>query len=112
VQNFKRFHTLRHVFSRNIRDRYAGRAQGAINCFDPGAHPAFRVAPGTQGPDRMRPMMRIIFPLLVAFASLLGTGAHAQSNVRLAADAPDSYTVVRGDTLWDISGRFLQEPWR
>ena len=57
-------------------------------------------------------MMRIIFPLLVAFASLLGTGAHAQSNVRLAADAPDSYTVVRGDTLWDISGRFLQEPWR
>ena len=57
-------------------------------------------------------MMRIIFPLFVAFASLLGSGAHAQSSVRLAADAPDSYTVVRGDTLWGISGRFLQEPWR
>jgi LysM repeat protein len=30
----------------------------------------------------------------------------------LASGAPDSYTVKRGDTLWDISKLFLTSPWR
>ena len=41
--------------------------------------------------------------------------AFAQAAGNLAqyvrSDHPDVYTVVKGDTLWDISGRFLERPW-
>ncbi len=30
----------------------------------------------------------------------------------LSPNAPDRYTVKRGDTLWDISGLYLRRPWR
>ena len=38
--------------------------------------------------------------------------AKVDNPLKLADDAPTMYTVVKGDTLWDISGKFLKEPWR
>jgi len=56
-------------------------------------------------------MIRIIF-LLLSAAVALGMGSALAAPAALAPNAPDTYTVKRGDTLWDISGRFLQQPWR
>lgn len=38
--------------------------------------------------------------------------ARATAPLEIAADAPDKHVVVKGDTLWDISGKFLTKPWR
>ena len=42
---------------------------------------------------------------------LLSCGALAVAPADLNPAHPERYTVVRGDTLWDISARFLQAPW-
>jgi hypothetical protein len=47
-----------------------------------------------------------------ATPGLAQEGASGQSmSVPLAADAPDTYVVKPGDTLWDISAVFLRDPW-
>lgn len=48
---------------------------------------------------------------VIALALLLSMPALADT-LKLQDNAPDTYVVVKGDTLWDISGRFLKDPWR
>jgi hypothetical protein len=53
----------------------------------------------------------------LALGTAIPTPAAAQEasgksmSVPLAPDAPDTYVVKKGDTLWDISGVFLKYPW-
>ena len=50
--------------------------------------------------------------ILISFIiSLLFFYANA-GEIELNPEHPEKYTVVKGDTLWDISARFLKEPWR
>jgi len=47
----------------------------------------------------------------LAMAAEPGLNAPGARSCTFLANAPDQHKVVRGDTLWDISGRFLQHPW-
>ncbi len=49
--------------------------------------------------------------LRTLFAVALLTVATFAAAVEVRSDHPDSYVVKRGDTLWDIAGRFLHRPW-
>ena len=51
---------------------------------------------------------------LAIFTFLLSTASFAlaeEVTVELKPGHPQQYTVVKGDTLWDISGKFLKKPW-
>ena len=48
----------------------------------------------------------------VAVISVFGIGNVLADTLNIKGDAPQSYTVVKGDTLWDISGKYLDQPWR
>ncbi len=49
---------------------------------------------------------------LISCAILLLTIGVRADELTINPDHPERYTVVKGDTLWDISARFLEQPWR
>jgi hypothetical protein len=57
-------------------------------------------------------MIRFFSALAIFGALSLGSANAADSSLKLADAAPTQHIVVPGDTLWDISAKFLSEPWR
>ena len=49
--------------------------------------------------------------LAVPGSALAQADASRSMSVPVAASAPERYVVKRGDTLWDISAMYLQDPW-
>lgn len=54
------------------------------------------------------PMKRLIFIALF----ILNCAPSFADTLTLRAGSPESYVVKKGDTLWDISAIFLDDPWR
>lgn len=59
----------------------------------------------------------LCFFLIMAAVVITTSPAHLISSAKadtiaLAPNHPERYVVVRGDTLWDISAKFLANPWR
>lgn len=55
--------------------------------------------------------MRIKPIIYGLFALFLSGAIHAADTPELRDDHPERYTVQPGDTLWDISQKFLADPW-
>lgn len=47
-----------------------------------------------------------------AIIALTALSPVTADELRMQDNAPDRYVVVKGDTLWDISGKFLKDPWK
>ncbi len=56
-------------------------------------------------------IISLICCLLPAFA-IADTLAIPNNAQAIRDDAPDSYVVAKGDTLWDISAKFFKDPWK
>ena len=59
--------------------------------------------------DRGHAMKKRIITLLVLSCLSLNINA---DEIALQKNHPDRYVVVKGDTLWAISGKFLKDPWQ
>jgi LysM domain len=62
--------------------------------------------------DQLRKSITALVFALSGLAAVTTLAQIPQTPIAFKADAPDRYVVVRGDTLWGISERFTDSPWR
>lgn len=55
--------------------------------------------------------MSIRIALLAIVISLCLSANSYADTLKLNPSHPDTYVVIKGDTLWDISAKFLRDPW-
>ena len=62
--------------------------------------------------DQLRKSITALAFVLSSLATGGGLAQVPTTPIAFKQDAPDRYVVVRGDTLWGISERFTDSPWR
>jgi len=60
----------------------------------------------------MRKIISLICLLLPVLALAAESDKPSDNLMNIRNDAPDRHIVVKGDTLWDISGKFFKDPWK
>ena len=60
----------------------------------------------------MRKIISLICLLLPVLALAAESDRPSDILMNIRNDAPDRHIVVKGDTLWDISGMFFKDPWK
>lgn len=63
-------------------------------------------------PTRHAQPLRFLTSIMVGLVAMVAVAQAPTPPIQIQPDAPDSHVVVKGDTLWGISGKFLKQPWR
>ena len=71
--------------------------------------PLHQRLPGENRMVALKPLYYSVFGVLLMWVLSVSQPALAVEGLR--NDAPQRYEVVPGDTLWDISARYLRSPW-
>lgn len=62
--------------------------------------------------NNFRKVRLMLNKIVLSLAMVLSSHVLLAQDLQINPEHPDQYVIEKGDTLWDISSRFLLEPWR